>query len=81
MIDRREFLRHGAAAGVGLCLLPAIADAVASGGAPRVRRRVRLGRTGLEIPDIGFGGSRLSGDEALVRHALERGVTYFDTSE
>ena len=29
VIDRREFLRHGAAAGVGLCLLPAIADAVA----------------------------------------------------
>jgi predicted aldo/keto reductase-like oxidoreductase len=81
VIGRREFLRHGAAAGVGLCLPPAIADAVASGGAPRVRRRVRLGRTGLEIPDIGFGGSRLSGDEALVRHALERGVTYFDTAE
>jgi predicted aldo/keto reductase-like oxidoreductase len=48
---------------------------------PRVRRKVRLGRTGLEIPDIGFGGSSLAGDEALVRHALDRGITYFDTAE
>ena len=33
------------------------------------------------ISDIGFGSSSLSGDEALVRHALERGITYFDTAE
>jgi predicted aldo/keto reductase-like oxidoreductase len=76
-IDRRAFLRGGAAAGLALLAGPAhAADA-----APRVRRRVVLGRTGLEIPDIGFGSSRLSGDEALVRHALERGITYFDTAE
>ena len=48
---------------------------------PRVRRRVTLGRTGLAIPDIGFGSSRLAGDEALVRHALDRGINYFDTAE
>jgi hypothetical protein len=46
-----------------------------------VRRRVALGRTGLQIGDIGFGSSRLDGDEDLVRHALERGIDYFDTAE
>jgi predicted aldo/keto reductase-like oxidoreductase len=46
-----------------------------------VQRTVRLGRTGLQVPDIGFGTARLAGDEALVRHALERGITYFDSAE
>jgi predicted aldo/keto reductase-like oxidoreductase len=42
---------------------------------------VTLGRTGLRVGDIGFGSSRLSGDEAVVRHALDRGIDYFDTAE
>ena len=75
-IDRRTFLRGGAAA--GLAWLGGAADAAET---PRVRRRVALGRTGLEVPDIGFGSSRLAGDEELVRYALERGVTYFDSAE
>lgn len=48
---------------------------------PRVRAARGLGRTGLRVSDVGFGSSRLSGDESVVRHALERGVTYFDTAE
>jgi predicted aldo/keto reductase-like oxidoreductase len=79
-LDRREFLRRGALAGLGLGVLP-LASAAAPAEAPRVRRRVRLGRTGLEVPDVGFGSSSLRGDEDLVRHALERGITYFDTAE
>ena len=46
-----------------------------------MRRRVKLGKTGLEVPDIGFGSSSLSGDAALVQHAFARGITYFDTAE
>ena len=46
-----------------------------------MRRLRKLGRTGLEMSDIGFGSSRLRGDDALVRHALARGITYFDTAE
>ena len=79
-LDRRDFLRSGAAAGMalaGLSLGPGAPGRAAE--TPRVRRRVRLGRTGLEVGDIGFGASRLDGDEALVRHALERGIDYFDT--
>jgi hypothetical protein len=79
-IDRREFLRRGALAGLSVALGGAGA-AGAGEGAPRVRRRVTLGRTGIEVPDVGFGSSRLSGDEAVVRHALARGITYFDTAE
>jgi hypothetical protein len=78
-LDRREFLRRGAAAGIALSL-PAL-PAAAADDAPRVRRHVVLGRTGLSIPDIGFGSSQLAGDEAVVRHALDRGIDYFDTAE
>ncbi len=77
-LDRRSFLRGSAATGVSLSLLPLPGAAAEP---PRVRRRVTLGRTGLEIPDIGFGASRLRGDETLVRHALDRGIDYFDTAE
>ncbi len=82
MFDRRELLRRGLALGLGPALLP-LAGALPAAAAepPRVRRRVPLGRTGLLLSDIGFGASALSGDEALVRHALARGVTYFDTAE
>jgi hypothetical protein len=82
MLDRRELLRRGLALGLAPALLPLAGGATtAPAEPPRVRRRVTLGATGLEVPDIGFGSSSLSGDEALVRHALERGITYFDTAE
>ncbi len=81
-IDRREFLRRSAAAGLGLSLAPlAGAWAAPTAPEPRVRRRVPLGRTGLEMPDIGFGSSSLDGDTALVQYALDRGITWFDTAE
>jgi predicted aldo/keto reductase-like oxidoreductase len=79
-LDRRQFLRQGAA-GVGLGLLPVGGVGTAwAAEPPRIRRHVRLGRTGLGISDIGFGSSRLKDDEALVHHALDRGITYFDTA-
>jgi aryl-alcohol dehydrogenase-like predicted oxidoreductase len=69
-IDRREFLRCSALTGIGLGLLPL--DARAAAEPPRVKRRVRLGRNGLQVSDIGFGSSRLQGEEDVVAHALER---------
>jgi predicted aldo/keto reductase-like oxidoreductase len=81
MIDRRKFLGLGTAATVGLYGSQALAR---PGAEPppraRIRRSVTLGRTGLEVSDICFGSSR-SSDPNLVRHALDRGVTYFDTAE
>lgn len=50
-------------------------------GAPLIRRRVKLGQTGLVIPDISFGTFSLESDEALILHALDRGITHFDTAE
>lgn len=45
----------------------------------------KLGKTGLEVSEVGFGGipiMRLTADEAVqvLRHALDRGVTFYDTA-
>jgi predicted aldo/keto reductase-like oxidoreductase len=81
MIDRRKFLGLGAAATAGFHGLPAVArQGVDEPNSPRIRRYVTLGRTGLRVSDISFGSSSLS-DPVLVRHALDRGVTFFDTAE
>ena len=47
---------------------------------PTIERHVTLGNTGLRVSDISFGSSR-SADPRLVRHAVARGITYFDTAE
>lgn len=74
MVNRRDFLRIGAGAALGL---GASAKAQAE---PGIRRYVRLGRTGLKMSDISFGSSGMS-DPAVVHHALARGINYFDTAE
>jgi uncharacterized protein len=79
MIDRRRLLGLGTAAALGPGL-SALAAPAANAARPGIRRYVSLGRTGLEVSEIGF-GSASSHDPDLVRHALERGVTLFDTAE
>src|ERR1700684_3403243 len=84
VFGRREFLKRGVLAGVGVSILPLAGAASASveAAAPRVRRYSTLGRTGLRISDISFGSSRLhSGEEDLVRHAFDCGVNYFDSAD
>jgi len=78
MTDRRRFLQLGAGAAAGLVGLDALAQSASR--PPSIQRYVRLGRTGLKVSDISF-GSASSSDPALVRHALDRGVNYFDTAE
>ena len=82
---RREFLKHSAIAGVGAGLLPMLG---ASREPPHRFRPAKcagcspLGKTGLKISDISFGGATLHrGDEDVVRHAFDRGINYFDTAE
>jgi predicted aldo/keto reductase-like oxidoreductase len=81
MIDRRRLLGLGTAAAVAPRSLEVLATPRTEAAViPRIRRYVRLGRTGLEVSEIGF-GSASSYDPDLVRHALDRGVTLFDTAE
>jgi predicted aldo/keto reductase-like oxidoreductase len=82
-LSRRRFLETGLWAGTAVGLGGPLLSfpSLAGTDPPSVRRYVRLGRTGLEISDISFGGSRLGDDESLVRHALDRGINYFDTAE
>ncbi|MGI9484575.1 MAG: aldo/keto reductase [Geminicoccaceae bacterium] len=75
MLSRRNFLGTGTAAGLGAVVQPAKADASLS-----IRKHVTLGRTGLKVSEIGF-GSASSQDASLIRHALDRCVTFFDTAE
>ncbi|MGH0029396.1 MAG: aldo/keto reductase [Myxococcota bacterium] len=85
-LDRRAFLQRSALGLGGLAWLPGCgegddpADAGLRPADPHIRRRATLGRTGIEIPDISFGGWGLEDDEDVVRHALDRGVTHFDTA-
>ncbi|MBB85062.1 MAG: hypothetical protein CL931_14735 [Deltaproteobacteria bacterium] len=80
-LTRRAFLRASGAVGTAVATGAARPDAARP--APSIRNRVQLGRTGIEIPDISFGSFSLEADadEALVHHALDRGVTHFDTAE
>lgn len=77
MVDRREFLRLGAGTALGLAARPAPVQAQSD---PRIRSYKTLGKTGLKVSDISFGSASMS-DPALVRHALSRGINYFDTAE
>ena len=77
-LSRRTFLQGGVAATLGLGL--GAGRSLGDEDPPRVRRRVTLGRTGLEISDISF-GSGTTEDPEIVRYAFERGINYFDTAE
>ena len=79
MIDRRSLVGLGTAAALGPCL-SALAAPAARAASPGISRYISLGRTGLEVSEIGF-GSASSHDPDLVRYALDRGVTLFDTAE
>lgn len=74
-MDRREFFRLGGGAALGMAARIGVGAEP-----PAIRRYVRLGRTELKISDISF-GSASSSDPELVRHALARGINYFDTAE
>jgi len=69
-----------ASLGFALFLWPR-ANAALTQGETQVRRYAPLGRTGMKVSDISFGGSRLrAGDEKIVLHAFDRGINYFDSA-
>jgi len=82
-LGRRELLQRGALAGLGMGLLPLRASAQpAPRAGAKVQRYVTLGRTGMQVSDISFGGSQLgAGEGDVVRHAFDRGINYFDIAD
>lgn len=79
-LRRREFLRQGTVAAVGLGALGSLGRDALAADEPRVRGYRTLGRTGIRMPDISF-GTGSTADPKLVSYAFERGMTYFDTAE
>jgi len=87
-LDRRQFIRQSAGMVGAALLAPAAAAAAPPGKASDL---VPLGRTGLRIARLGIGtGSHnghvqrslgAAGFERLIRHGVERGITYIDTAD
>ena len=81
-LGRREFLRAGVAATVGLGVQPLAALAAPGGPKPEplVKRYRSLGKTGLKISDISY-GSGATVKALLPIYAYNLGINYFDTAE
>lgn len=77
--SRREFLVAGLAlpAAAGAALEPR-APAPPPEDAPLIRKR-RLGRTGLEVSEVGF-GCMITSDASVISRAADLGVNLFDTA-
>jgi len=81
-ISRRSLLQFGGAAGLAGVLTPSVAAASNISSPKIVNKYVRLGRTELRVSDVSFGSFALkTGEEGIVRHALDAGINYFDTAE
>ena len=79
--NRREFLRWTALTGAATSLATHASNMPANKGPSEVQSYRRLGRTDLQISDISFGSAALRpGQEDVVRHALDRGINYFDSA-
>jgi predicted aldo/keto reductase-like oxidoreductase len=83
-MKRRDFIRKAAIGAVAAYAGPQLSGFAKEGGQPPLMQR-ELGKTGRKLSIIGFGGIVVSGvpqEEAneSVRHAIERGVNYFDVA-
>ncbi|MGH8247750.1 MAG: aldo/keto reductase, partial [Gammaproteobacteria bacterium] len=83
-MDRREFLRKGiAATGAAASASTALAGGESKFAAPIPRRR--LGKTGVDLSILGFGGivvmnAEQSAANNIVAEAIDRGINYFDVA-
>ena len=72
-MDRRDFLKKTAAAGLAAAAAPTRSAAAETDALPRRP----LGKTGVEVTPLAFGGGshflgRIGGDEAEARRLIER---------
>ncbi len=95
-ISRRSFVKTGGAAlaggaALGGAAMPASGASISSanrpnlfpiqeGQEPRVRAFKTLGRTGVQVSDVGMGTGPLR-EPAVVQYAYDKGINYFDTAE
>jgi len=79
-MKRRDFLK-AAAALTAISSVPRLHAETApdSQTAPRVRSYRNIGKTGLKMSDISFGGGKLSAASMVLR-AVDSGINYFDTA-
>ena len=82
--NRRKFLKSALAGATGVVAAPAILKAQTlhpvnnpKNEIPVIKRK--LGNTGLEIPIVSFGVMR-SDSSSLVKAAIDKGITHFDTA-
>ena len=78
-LSRRELLRGAALLGGAAALAPLANACAAPSPAAHTMRSRPLGKTGLTVSEIGFGGYPLDDPDVLL-YALDRGVTYVDTA-
>lgn len=77
-ISRREFFKN-ILGGAGLAMIGSLSGStnlLASTGGMKKRW---LGRTGLKVSEIGFGGYPVR-DPDVIRYAIDKGINYFDTA-
>ncbi len=80
-LSRRELLRT-AAVGVGAGALGLAGAEAAPAPGPRAKPSMRyrtLGRTGLRVSEVGFGGFPVDDPDVLL-YALDHGINYIDTA-
>ena len=94
ILGRREFLKHAARAAAAAAACRGMTPAAVRAETPRQPAGAipvrTLGKTGLRLPILGYGGAALpkawnnplSQEDrvALVRYAFDRGIRYFDTA-
>jgi predicted aldo/keto reductase-like oxidoreductase len=78
--SRRKFLKSAGVAGVGSILAPAKQLFAASGGLATIPTRP-FGKTGVQVSILSLGGIvDLLSNQLLLKQAVNRGITYWDTA-
>ncbi|MBF0142591.1 MAG: aldo/keto reductase [Magnetococcales bacterium] len=79
-MKRREFIQASATVAAAVTLgSPLVGESQPRAEKARVQKYRPLGRTGIEMSDISFGGGKLP-SASMVLRAVDRGINYFDTA-